>query len=83
MDDFQADGYIARKWPSQASKLGSFLDPMADKLLVGALVISLSYINLFPVWLSVMVICRDAFLIGAGFVIRYISLPQPVSDHDR
>lgn len=51
---------------------------MADKLLVGALVISLSYCGLFPVWLSAMVICRDAFLIGAGFVIRYISLPKPV-----
>jgi len=72
-----ADGFIARNWPSQASKIGSFLDPMADKLLVGALVISLSYCGLFPVWLSAMVISRDAFLIAAGFVIRYISLPQP------
>jgi len=72
-----ADGYIARNWPSQASKLGSFLDPMADKLLVGALVISLSYGNLLPIWLSAMVICRDLFLITAGFVIRFVSLPPP------
>ncbi|XP_026670896.1 probable cardiolipin synthase (CMP-forming) isoform X2 [Ceratina calcarata] len=28
-----ADGWIARTWTSQASKLGSFLDPVADKLL--------------------------------------------------
>lgn len=72
------DGYIARNWPSQASKMGSFLDPMADKLLVGALVISLTYGNLFPMWLCGMVLFRDVFLIGAGFVIRYISLPPPV-----
>ncbi|KAG4078028.1 hypothetical protein HA402_002079 [Bradysia odoriphaga] len=71
------DGYIARNWPSQASKMGSFLDPMADKLLVGSLVISLTYTNLFPVWLCGMVLFRDVFLIGAGFVIRYISLPPP------
>lgn len=76
---FQLDGFIARNWTSQASKLGSFLDPMADKLLVGALVISLSYCNLFPVWLCAMIIFRDVFLIIAGFVIRYISLPPPVS----
>lgn len=72
------DGYIARTWPSQASMAGSFLDPMADKLLVGSLVISLSYCNLLPMWLAAMVLFRDVFLIAAGFVIRYISLPPPV-----
>lgn len=76
---FQIDGQIARNWKSQASKMGSFLDPMADKLLVGSLVISLSYANLFPMWLCAMVLSRDVFLIGAGFVIRYISLPPPVN----
>lgn len=75
---FQLDGFIARTWASQASKLGSFLDPMADKLLVGSLVISLSCCSLFPVWLSAMVILRDVFLIIAGFIIRFISLPPPV-----
>ncbi|XP_053658831.1 probable cardiolipin synthase (CMP-forming) [Anopheles marshallii] len=72
-----ADGLIARHWPSQASRLGSFLDPMADKVLVGSLVIAMSYIDLLPMWLTAMILFRDVFLIGAGFVIRYISLPQP------
>uniref|UniRef100_A0A8D8F4E4 cardiolipin synthase (CMP-forming) n=1 Tax=Culex pipiens TaxID=7175 RepID=A0A8D8F4E4_CULPI len=74
-----ADGLIARNWPSQASRLGSFLDPLADKILLGSLVISMSYVEMMPLWLSGMILFRDAFLIGAGFVIRYISLPQPVS----
>lgn len=71
------DGQIARRWPSQMSKMGSFLDPMADKLLVGALVISLTYVELMPLWLTSVIVFRDVFLIGAGFVIRYISLPPP------
>jgi len=50
---------------------------MADKLLVGSLVISLTYTNLFPMWLCGMVLFRDVFLIAAGFVIRWISLPPP------
>lgn len=75
----QLDGLIARNWVSQASKLGSFLDPMADKLLVGSLVISLTYCSLLPLWLSAMIILRDVSLIAAGFVIRYISLSPPVS----
>lgn len=76
---FQLDGQIARRWPSQASKAGSFLDPMADKLLMGSLVISLCYSELMPMWLTGVVVFRDLFLIAAGFVIRYISLPPPVS----
>lgn len=72
------DGYIARNWPGQASRFGSFLDPMADKLLMGSLVISLTYCNLMPLWLTFMILFRDIFLIGAGFIIRYKSLPPPV-----
>jgi cardiolipin synthase len=72
-----ADGYIARNWPNQASRLGSFLDPMADKMLMGTLVISMTYCNLLPLWLTSMIVFRDVFLIGAGFVIRYQSLPPP------
>ncbi|XP_012285459.1 probable cardiolipin synthase (CMP-forming) isoform X2 [Orussus abietinus] len=45
LSDF-ADGWIARTWSSQASKLGSFLDPVADKLLVGTLFLSLAWITL-------------------------------------
>lgn len=71
------DGQIARRWPQQASNFGSFLDPLADKLLIGSLVISMGYCSLLPIWLAGMILFRDAFLIGAGFVIRYISLPPP------
>uniref|UniRef100_A0A2M3ZM85 cardiolipin synthase (CMP-forming) n=1 Tax=Anopheles braziliensis TaxID=58242 RepID=A0A2M3ZM85_9DIPT len=72
-----ADGWIARNWPNQASRLGSFLDPMADKVLVGSLVVAMSYIDLLPLWLTAMIVFRDVFLISAGFVIRYVSLPKP------
>ena len=76
---FQLDGQIARRWPSQASKAGSFLDPAADKVLMGSLVISMGYCELLPLWLAGVVLFRDVFLIAAGFVIRYISLPPPVN----
>uniref|UniRef100_A0A034WLR9 cardiolipin synthase (CMP-forming) n=1 Tax=Bactrocera dorsalis TaxID=27457 RepID=A0A034WLR9_BACDO len=71
------DGQIARRWPNQASKAGSFLDPMADKLLIGSLVISMGLGKLLPWWLAGTVLFRDVFLLAAGFVIRYISLPPP------
>ncbi|GAV00664.1 hypothetical protein RvY_11482-2 [Ramazzottius varieornatus] len=47
-----ADGYIARKFPSQRSNAGSFLDPLADKLLVTTVVITLTMVHLIPGKLS-------------------------------
>lgn len=72
-----ADGWIARTWSSQASKLGSFLDPVADKLLVGTLFLSLTWTGLIPVQLTCLVVARDiALVIGASYI-RYRSLPIP------
>jgi len=44
----QLDGWIARNFESQASKMGSFLDPMADKVLIATLFLSLTYMDLIP-----------------------------------
>ncbi|XP_018579669.2 probable cardiolipin synthase (CMP-forming) [Anoplophora glabripennis] len=71
------DGWIARTWESQSSNLGSFLDPMADKVLIASLFLSLTYADLIPIALTGMIIARDVILVAAGFVIRYKSLPPP------
>ena len=73
------DGWIARTWSSQASKLGSFLDPVADKLLVGTMFLSLTWVGLIPVALTCLVILRDIGLIAGASYVRYRSLPAPVS----
>jgi cardiolipin synthase len=70
-----ADGYIARNWKGQKSNFGSFLDPLADKCLMGTLVVALGYCDLMPLWLACTILFRDVFLIAAAFVIRYKSLP--------
>ncbi|KAK2581721.1 hypothetical protein KPH14_002205 [Odynerus spinipes] len=72
-----ADGWIARTWTSQASKLGSFLDPVADKFLVGTLFLSLAWVGLIPVPLTCLVVTRDVVLVAAASYIRYRSLPAP------
>ncbi|XP_028038627.1 probable cardiolipin synthase (CMP-forming) [Bombyx mandarina] len=71
------DGWIARNWKGQSTKMGSFLDPMADKVLVATLFISLTWQNLIPISLTLLIVGRDIALVVAGFVIRYISLPPP------
>ncbi|PAA82922.1 hypothetical protein BOX15_Mlig000793g2, partial [Macrostomum lignano] len=58
------DGWVARRWPSQRSLLGSLLDPLADKTLVAALSLSLGYVGLLPAQLVALYIGRDLLLIG-------------------
>ncbi len=67
------DGFVARRF-KQKSRLGSFLDPIADKaLLISALVmLSQDHGDAFeklPLWFPVLVISRDAILIGGTFLI--------------
>jgi len=70
------DGYIARSY-YQKTKLGTFLDPIADKLLIICAFMSLSMIATLPqefkipAWVTVVVISRD-ILIALGSVIIYI-----------
>lgn len=71
------DGWIARTWKGQSTKMGSFLDPMADKVLIATLFISLTWQNLIPLPLTMLIVARDVALVIAGFVIRYMSLPPP------
>lgn len=59
--------------------MGSFLDPLADKVLIGTLFVSLTWQNLIPLPLTLLIVARDVALVIAGFVIRYMSLPPPVS----
>ncbi|KAI9563199.1 hypothetical protein GHT06_010657 [Daphnia sinensis] len=71
------DGWIARTFPSQASLAGSFLDPLADKLLLGTLFVSLTYSGLIPLPLTILIVARDSLLVASGFYVRYISLEPP------
>ncbi len=59
------DGYLAKRngW---ITRLGSFLDPLADKVLLVCCYVTLGWNGLLPLWLVVLVLGRDAVIsIGA------------------
>jgi cardiolipin synthase len=58
------DGLLARYFEQQ-SALGSYLDPIADKLLLTSAYISLAVLKIIPGWLTVLVISRDVFIVLA------------------
>jgi cardiolipin synthase len=67
------DGFIARFF-NQRSLLGTYLDPLADKLLVTAAYVVLAIPGLrhgfqIPVWVTVVVIARDVLLVIVALVL--------------
>ena len=69
------DGYLARHFRQQ-SRLGSILDPLADKLLLvaGIVVLSLHHspnLHSIPILLTTLIVSRDAFLLLGIVLISY------------
>lgn len=55
------DGYIARKYKLE-TKLGRFLDPFADKTMNILMMVTLTYLQIFPLWIVLLQIARDLFV---------------------
>jgi cardiolipin synthase (CMP-forming) len=69
-----ADGLIARWW-QQKSRLGSYLDPLADKLLMSASFVTLGISHAIPVPLTVVVISRDVILGLGSLILKLADYP--------
>ena len=59
------DGWLARRW-GEISQWGKILDPLADKVAVGAITIAMVVFKGLPVWLVVVVLLRDVVIFFAG-----------------
>lgn len=57
------DGFIARKL-NMTTKLGLYLDPIADKLLVSSVLITLTYFKFVPLWITIILVCREFLING-------------------
>lgn len=57
------DGRLARRM-NQVTRLGTLLDPVADKLLVAAALVSLVHVSMLPAWMAVVIIGRELAVTG-------------------
>src|SRR5438128_10197054 len=57
------DGVIARM-ANQRTKLGAYLDPLADKLLLTSSFVTLSILHLVPGWVAIVVFSRDLIIVA-------------------
>jgi CDP-diacylglycerol--glycerol-3-phosphate 3-phosphatidyltransferase/cardiolipin synthase len=71
------DGWVARRF-NQCSKFGAYIDPIADKALLLAGVITLSLVDWgapgwrLPLWFAAIVVLRDGIILG-GIKILYVN----------
>lgn len=73
------DGWVARSRGLQ-SRLGAFLDPLADKLLLTAGFLTLTYLRVLPAWVTIVVLSRDLMLVVGALLIHVMGgrlTPRP------
>lgn len=63
------DGYVARI-RNEVSDFGKIIDPLADKVAVGIVVVMLTIFGDIPVWFTVTILLRDAIIFAAGLYIK-------------
>jgi cardiolipin synthase len=66
------DGYLARRFDWR-TRLGSFLDPLADKLLLIGAYTVLGMQGYLPIWLAVLVIGRDLVIMGGALAYHLLT----------
>ena len=59
------DGWIAKQFSFQ-SRLGSILDPMADKILLASTFLSLYWVGILPLWLLLLIFVRDIIIVAGA-----------------
>jgi cardiolipin synthase (CMP-forming) len=72
-----ADGFLAKRFGWQ-SELGAVLDPIADKLLMATVFVTLAYLRLVPIWLMAVAIARDVIIVTGALLYRFCLGPLSV-----
>jgi cardiolipin synthase len=69
------DGFLAKRF-DMASELGAYLDPLADKVLLVSIYVSLGITEAIPRWLVILVVSRDLLIVG-GIMLSWV-LGNPI-----
>lgn len=72
------DGYVARRF-DQVTRLGKWLDPLLDRALLATAAVTLTALDFMPLWILVLLVGRDALVLGVGYLLFRGAPPIPVS----
>ncbi|HSP01500.1 MAG TPA: CDP-alcohol phosphatidyltransferase family protein [Thioalkalivibrio sp.] len=66
------DGWLVRRYGWQ-TRLGGYLDPLADKVLLMGTYFTVAWVGLIPLWLMVLVVARDLIIILGALAYRAVT----------
>jgi cardiolipin synthase len=72
------DGFLARRY-NWRTKLGAYLDPLADKALLVSVYVTLGFLKELSAWLVIIVVSRDVLIVGAILLSRLMDNPVTVA----
>jgi cardiolipin synthase (CMP-forming) len=68
------DGFIAKRF-NQRSQLGALLDPLADKVLLVSMFVTLGFTGRLPDWIVILVVFRDVLIVGGYLLASTVAQP--------
>jgi len=71
------DGFLAKRF-GMTTKLGAYLDPLADKAMLVSIYVALGIIEAIPRWLVILVVSRDIMIVSAVIVSWLFDKPIPM-----
>ncbi|MDQ0468344.1 CDP-alcohol phosphatidyltransferase family protein [Labrys wisconsinensis] len=72
------DGFIAKRF-DQRSELGAAIDPLADKVLLISIFVSLGIAGELALWLVILVVFRDLMIISGVVLARFLDKPVAIA----
>ena len=74
------DGFLAKRF-GMATEVGAYLDPLADKVLIVSIYVSLGIVDALPRWLVILVVSRDLLIVGGVMFSWIVNKPVSVKPH--
>lgn len=74
------DGFLAKRF-GMKTELGAYLDPLADKVLIVSIYVTLGITAVIPLWIVILVVSRDIMIVGAIILSWLIDRPIKIKPH--
>ena len=74
------DGFLAKRF-GMKTELGAYLDPLADKVMIVSIYVTLGVTGVIPLWLVILVVSRDFLIVGGVMLSWQVGRPVKIKPH--
>jgi len=74
------DGFLAKRF-GMSTQLGAYLDPLADKVMIVSIYVTLGITGVVPLWFVILVVSRDLMIVGAIILSWLVGNPLTIKPH--